>query len=42
MSEELAAALDAATDRDTKNYVSPADSLMRTAEPIVGKLGWNK
>jgi hypothetical protein len=40
--DQLVAALDAATDRDRRDYVSPADSIARTAEAAAKKSGWDK
>lgn len=40
--DDLIAALDAATDSNRKEYVSPGDTILKTAETAAARLGWNK
>jgi hypothetical protein len=40
--EGLVAALDAATDRNRAEYVSPGEPIARTATGAAFKMGWNK
>lgn len=39
---ELIAGLDEATDRNQKAYVSPSQSILRTAEVVANRAGWDQ
>ena len=39
--EDLVAAMDLATNKDVKNYVSPGASMIDTAKTIISKKGWD-
>jgi hypothetical protein len=40
--DDLIAALDAASNRNTPHYVSPDEPISRTAQTMAAKLGWDK
>jgi hypothetical protein len=42
LADQLVAALDRATDRNVKDYVSPGQSIARTAASIATKEGWSE